>query len=76
MRILLLSALVIWTSFRLATMAVAQKQPVTRLSIEPPPVASDESVKLDYDIVYVRAPRRADGKEATTKGTATAPIAQ
>jgi Hydrazine synthase alpha subunit middle domain len=28
--------------------------------IEPPPIASDRSVKLDYDIVYIRAPRRGD----------------
>src|SRR5262249_59350801 len=32
------------------------------LSIEPPPIASDKSVKYDYDIVYVRAPRGANGK--------------
>jgi hypothetical protein len=32
--------------------------PVTK--IETPTVASDKSVKLDYDIVYVRAPRRGD----------------
>ena len=28
------------------------------LSIVPPPIATDKSVKYDYDIVYVRAPRR------------------
>ena len=28
--------------------------------IEPPPVATDPSVKLDYDIVYIRRPRRGD----------------
>ena len=27
------------------------------LSIDPPPIAADKSVKYDYDIVYVRAPR-------------------
>lgn len=32
------------------------------LSIEPPAVASDRTVKYDYDIVYVRAPRGANGK--------------
>ena len=31
-----------------------------RDKIEPPPIASDPSVKLDYDIVYIRAPRRGD----------------
>jgi hypothetical protein len=37
------------------------KSPVVRLSIDPPAIASDRSVKYDYDIVYVRAPRRTDG---------------
>src|SRR6516165_5453440 len=32
------------------------------LSIAPPPIAGDKSVKYDYDIVYVRAPRGANGK--------------
>ena len=30
------------------------------LNIEPKPIAKDESVKYDYDIVYVRAPRKGD----------------
>ena len=33
---------------------------ITARNLEPPPVATDASVKLDYDIVYVRAPRRGD----------------
>ncbi len=32
------------------------------LSIDPPHVATDKTVKYDYDIVYVRAPRRDNGK--------------
>ena len=32
------------------------------LSIEPPPIATDKSVKYDYDIVYVQAPRGDKGK--------------
>src|SRR5262249_32921597 len=33
------------------------------LSMDPPPIAKDKAVKYDYDIVYVRAPRKeADGK--------------
>ena len=32
------------------------------LSIQPPPIATDKSVKYDYDIVYVRAPRGDKGK--------------
>lgn len=35
-----------------------------RLSIDPPQILSDKSVKYDYDIVYVRGLRREDGKEA------------
>ena len=30
------------------------------LSIDPPHVSTDKSVKYDYDIVYVRAPRKGD----------------
>ena len=30
------------------------------INVSPKPVASDASVKLDYDIVYVRAPRKGD----------------
>jgi hypothetical protein len=33
------------------------------LSMDPPPISGDKSVRYDYDIVYVRAPRReADGR--------------
>src|SRR5262249_42618834 len=46
---------------------VAQDKPLQRpLRVDPAPIASDKSVKYDYDIVYVRAPRTAkskDGKE-------------
>jgi hypothetical protein len=31
-----------------------------RLNVTPTPIAGDKSVKYDYDIVYVRAPRRGD----------------
>ncbi|HZU36898.1 MAG TPA: hypothetical protein VFA18_13345, partial [Gemmataceae bacterium] len=31
-----------------------------RVNVQPRPAASDPSVKLDYDIVYVRAPRHGD----------------
>jgi hypothetical protein len=31
------------------------------INIDPPHFTSDKSVKLDYDIVYVRAPRKGDG---------------
>jgi len=48
----------------------AQKPPQEELypdpiNVTPPPVASDKSVKLDYDIVYVRAPRKGDKGRTT-----------
>ncbi|HEX3314153.1 MAG TPA: hypothetical protein VHR72_04635, partial [Gemmataceae bacterium] len=45
----------------LAGSALGQESKVRYLApinIEPPPIASDKSVKYDYDIVYVRAPRK------------------
>jgi hypothetical protein len=58
--------------FPLATLAalaaLAAADPPARLypgtlRMDPPPVASDRSVRYDYDIVYVRAPRRSpDGR--------------
>jgi hypothetical protein len=44
------------------SLAAARQQPdlTGRINIDPKPVASDPSVKLDYDIVYVRAPRKGD----------------
>ncbi len=30
------------------------------INVNPPHVSTDKSVKLDYDIVYVRAPRKGD----------------
>ncbi len=42
---------------------VAQDKPLQRpLRVDPAPVASDKSIKYDYDIVYVRAPRTAKDK--------------
>jgi hypothetical protein len=42
----------------------ADEQAPRRLSIDPPHISTDKSVEYDYDIVYVRGKRRADGKEA------------
>ena len=42
------------------------KAPQRRLKVDPAPITTDKTVKYDYDIVYVRAPRTvttADGKE-------------
>src|SRR5437763_5929472 len=38
------------------------KEPPRRLNVNPPHVSTDKSVKYDYDIVYVRAPRFGDEK--------------
>ena len=43
------------------TLVAAQAQTVkytSALSIDPPHIASDKTIKHDYDIVYLRAPRR------------------
>src|SRR5262249_3061004 len=44
--------------------AQAPKTPLYKeaLSIQPPQISTDTSVKYDYDIVYVRAPRGENGK--------------
>ena len=59
MRSCLLACLPLLVSF-----AAGQPQPPAdvpgTINISPKPVASDTSVKLDYDIVYVRAPRKGD----------------
>lgn len=46
------------------TLLAQDKPPGIRLSIDPPPILTDKTVQYDYDIVYVRGLRRADGKEA------------
>lgn len=46
------------------TALAQEKKPDIRLSIDPPHISTDRSVKYDYDIVYVRGLRREDGKEA------------
>jgi len=44
--------------------AISLAQPKDNVSgpinVSPPAISSDKSIKLDYDIVYVRAPRRGD----------------
>ncbi len=47
----------------LLVLSVTSAQPprdIAPVNIEPKPIASDPGVKLDYDIVYVRMPRRGD----------------
>jgi Hydrazine synthase alpha subunit middle domain len=67
-RVLLLGALAALAYQALAADAVdtEHKPPQRLLNIKPQPIAADTSVKYDYDIVYVRAPRTTksnDGKE-------------
>ena len=46
-----------------AERVAAQDKPLDRpLRVDPAPIASDKSIKYDYDIVYVRAPRTAKDK--------------
>src|SRR5437667_8180966 len=40
-----------------------QRRTKRKLNMEPKPIQSDRSVKYDYDIVYVRAPRRGDERQ-------------
>ncbi|MCI0700866.1 MAG: hypothetical protein L0241_07270 [Planctomycetia bacterium] len=59
MRLLLLASLPLFA----LSLAWAQPQPPDvpgPINVSPKAVASDKSVKLDYDIVYVRAPRKGD----------------
>src|SRR4051812_2982149 len=51
----------------LAALAIAADRPFppAKLDVQPKPLASDPSVRIDYPIVYVRAPRfiNRDGKQ-------------
>jgi hypothetical protein len=54
----------------LAALAAAQPPEKPKLFLDPinvnvPPISTDKSVKYDYDIVYVRAPRRGDEGRTT-----------
>src|SRR5262245_62510895 len=40
-----------------------QDRPQRKLRVDPPTIKTDKSVKYDYDIVYVRAPRTVKGKD-------------
>src|SRR5258708_7255725 len=44
--------------------------PTSKLDPEPKPIASDPSVKIDYDIVYVRAPRFVPGRDGKLRPSA------
>src|ERR1035438_7745366 len=51
-------------SVLIASTAVGQeKKGKAVLNVKPPAIATDASVKYDYDIVCVRAPRQGDDKQ-------------
>ena len=58
----LLSNALLATLFALPAAAQSKKDPSQPLNITPAAIAADKSVKYDYDIVYVRAPRHGDDK--------------
>src|SRR5262245_54037615 len=41
-----------------------EEKALTAIDVHPRPIAADKTVKYDYDIVYVRAPRYGDEKRA------------
>ncbi|MCE9529733.1 MAG: hypothetical protein K8T89_01120 [Planctomycetes bacterium] len=55
-----LSALSILLLFAFTATAQPKKDPPPTLNIVPPHISTDKTVKYDYDIVYVRAPRHGD----------------
>src|SRR5262249_13139301 len=40
-----------------------QDKPKGKLRVDPPAIKTDKTVKYDYDVVYVRAPRMVKGKD-------------
>jgi hypothetical protein len=54
----------------LAAVAADRPLPPAKLDVVPKPVASDPSVKIDYDIVYVRAPRFVTGQDGKQRPSA------
>src|SRR5437899_7661192 len=49
--------------------------PPAKIDPQPKPLASDPSVKIDYDIVYVRAPRFVPGRDGKQRPSAWPEIA-
>ncbi len=63
-------ALAFATSLRADDEPLSKRYGKVPLDAEPKPVATDPSIKIDYDIVYVRAPRfvkERDGRERPSK---------
>jgi hypothetical protein len=67
----LVAASVLGSSFAPAQKAPRSPKPndndlfLDPIDVNPPPIASDKTVKYDYDIVYVRAPRKGDKGRTT-----------
>ena len=61
-KLLSLAALAAAALFATITVAGPTAKP-RALDVNPPPVGSDRSVRYDYDIVYVRAPRHGDDRQ-------------
>ncbi len=55
--------------------SAAERLPPAKLDPVPKPLASDPSVKIDYDIVYVRAPRFVPGRDGKQRPSAWPEIA-
>src|SRR5436853_2718873 len=66
----LVPALLVFTIAGFAAVAAEKKFPADRLDPYPKPLASDPSVKLDYDLVYVRAPRFVPGRDGKQRPSA------
>src|SRR5205823_5707912 len=45
------------------SLAGQDKPPQRPLRVDPPHISTDKTVKYDYDIIYVRAPRVVEGTE-------------
>src|SRR5438552_28467 len=57
-------------AFVLTAGAAERQFPPAKLDPHPKPLASDPSIKLDYDIVYVRAPRFVKGRDGKARPSA------
>ena len=58
---------ILGVAFFVSTSLAQDKPPQGRLRVDPPPIATDKSIKYDYDIVYVRAPRFTKGADGSYK---------
>src|SRR6476660_126885 len=65
-----LSASVLVAAFTVAAFADDLALPPAKLDPTPKPLKSDPSVKIDYDIVYVRAPRFITGTDGKQRPSA------